>query len=92
MVGGIRGRGVDMAEDEVDGMVGGEEVVGCCAGNGAATGDGGTGSDEVAGVDWVIMSSAGGGVACACLGRCGSPLCILMTCGRNGACSHIAAC
>jgi len=90
VAGRIRGGGVDAAAGEVDGTVGGEEVVGCCAGDGAAMGDGGTGSDEGAGVD--RLSKAGGGVARACLGRRGSPSCVLMTRGRNGTRSHMVAC
>ncbi len=72
-----------------DDAVGDEGVVGCCAGNGAATGDGGAGRTAVsigrgdgAHVDGVVMSSAGGSVAHACLGRHGSSLsCDLMTRG-----------
>ena len=83
-----------------DDVVGDKGVVGCCAGNGAATGIGGAGRTVVsinrgdgAGADGVVVSSAGGSVARACLGRRGSSsLRNLMTRGRNGARSHMAAC
>ena len=98
--------------DKVDGVVGDEGVVGCCAGDGAVMGNGGVGRSEVGlgsqdnverglagssgrgdgtGVNGVVVSSAGGGVTPACLGRGESSLSLLIR-SRNGACSHIAAC
>ena len=112
MVGGIRGWGFNAAADKVDGAVGDEGVVACCAGDGAAIGNGGAGRSEVvlgsgddmerglagssgrgdgAGVGWVAMSAAGGGVARAWSGRGGSSSSLLIR-SRNGACSHMAVC
>jgi hypothetical protein len=98
MVGGIRGWRFDAAVDKVDGAVGDEGVVGRCAGNGAVTGIGGTGRTAVsigrgdgAGMDGVVVSSAGMGVAHACLGRGGSSSSLLIR-SQNGARSHMAAC
>ena len=74
-----------------DDAVGNEGVVGHCAGDGAATGDGSAGRTVVsigrgdgAGADGVVLSTAGGGVTHACLGRGGLSSSILIH-GRNGA-------
>jgi hypothetical protein len=52
---------------------------------------GSSGRGDGAGVGWVAMSTAGGGVAHACSGR-GRSSSSLLICSWNGARSHMAAC